>query len=92
MPRSELKQPKPDSRNASRSPVRRIGWLSRVKGEQIRECTVWDESATGMRLIVDAPDEIPESFYLYPTLDFMSRRHCRVVWRSENPFGVEFLP
>jgi hypothetical protein len=92
MPQSELKPPQPDTRKASRTGVRRIGWLSRVKGEQIRECTVWDESAAGMRLVVDAPDEIPDTFYLYPTLDFASRRHCRVVWRSEKQMGVEFLP
>ena len=92
MPLSEIKQPKPDSRKASRTAVRRIGWLSRVKGEQIRECTVLDESATGMRLVIDAPDEIPDTFYLYPTLDFTSRRQVRVVWRSDKQIGIEFLP
>ncbi len=50
--------------------VRRVGWLSRVKGEQVRECTVWDESDTGMRLVVKIPDEIPDTFYVYSTLDF----------------------
>ena len=92
MPQSELKQQKSESRKASRTGVRRIGWLSRVKGEQVRQCTVWDESDTGMRLVVDVPDEIPDTFYLYPTLDFASRRHCRVVWRSEKQIGVAFLP
>jgi hypothetical protein len=92
MPVSDLDQPQPDPRKASRTGVRRIGWLSRVKGEQIRECTVLDESDTGMRLIVDGPDEIPDTFYLYPTLDFRSRRQVRVAWRSEKQMGVEFLP
>jgi hypothetical protein len=49
MPRSELNQPQSDSRKASRTGVRRIGWLSRVKGEQVRECTVWDESDVSIR-------------------------------------------
>jgi hypothetical protein len=92
MPRPELKQPETESRKDSRTTVRCIGWLARAKGEQIRECTVWDESASGARLIVDAPDEIPETFYLYPTLDFTSRRRCRVVWRSDRQIGIEFLP
>jgi hypothetical protein len=92
MSRPELKQPETESRKDSRTTVRRIGWLARAKGEQIRECTVWDESSSGARLIVDAPDEIPEIFYLYPTLDFMSRRRCRVVWRSDRQIGIEFLP
>jgi len=92
MSRRELKQPETESRKDPRTTVRRIGWLARAKGEQIRECTVWDESSSGARLIVDAADEIPETFYLYPTLDFMSRRRCRVVWRSERQIGIEFLP
>jgi hypothetical protein len=53
---------------------------------------VWDESDTGMRLVVDAPNEIPDIFYVYPTLDSTSRRRCRVIWRAEKQIGVEFLP
>ena len=71
--------------------MRRIGWLTRARGEQIRECLVWDESDTGMRLVVDAPDDIPDTFYVYPTLDSSSRRHCRVIWRADRQIGIEFL-
>jgi hypothetical protein len=92
MPLPEIKDPESESRKASRTMVRRVGWLSRVKGEQVRECTVWDESDTGMRLVVKIPDEIPDTFYVYSTLDSTSRRHCRVVWRSGTQIGVEFLP
>jgi hypothetical protein len=81
----------PDARATSRTTVRRIGWLSRIKGEQVRECTVWDESDTGMRLIVSQPEEIPDTFYVYTRLDSASRRHCRVVWRTDQQIGVEFL-
>jgi hypothetical protein len=86
-----IKAPPSDSRKAARTAVRRIGWLTRARGEQIRECTVWDESDTGMRLVVDAPDEIPDTFYVYPTLDSSSRRHCRVIWRADRQIGIEFL-
>jgi hypothetical protein len=88
----EIKAPLSESRKAARTAVRRIGWLTRARGEQIRECMVWDESDTGMRLIVDAPNEIPDTFYVYPTLDSASRRRCRVIWRAEHHIGVEFLP
>lgn len=88
----EIKAPQSDSRKAARTAVRRIGWLTRARGEQIRECMVWDESDTGMRLVVDAPNEIPDTFYVYPTLDSTSRRRCRVIWRAEKQIGVEFLP
>ena len=56
----EIKAPQSDPRKAARTVTRRIGWFTRAKGEQIRECVVWDESDTGMRLVVNAPDEIPQ--------------------------------
>ena len=86
-----IKAPPSDDRKAERTTVRRIGWLIRARGEQIRECTVWDESDTGMRLVVSRPEEIPDTFYVYTQLDSASRRHCRVVWRADQQIGVEFL-
>jgi hypothetical protein len=90
-PPPQCEEPKPDARATSRTVVRRIGWLSRVKGEQVRECTVWDESDTGMRLVVDRPADIPDTFYVYARLDSATRRHCRVVWRTDQQIGGEFL-
>jgi hypothetical protein len=80
-----------DKRSDPRTMVRRCGWVARTKGEQLRECVVRDVSNTGACLVFDKPDEIPASFYIYMTLDFTSRRHCRVVWRSGEQLGVEFL-
>jgi hypothetical protein len=37
------------------------------------------------------PEAIPDVFHLYMTLDFASRRRCRVVWRSKTQIGVKFL-
>jgi len=42
-------------------------------------------------LVVDAPDTVPDEFYIYMSLEFTSRRHCRVVWRSSKEIGVEFV-
>jgi hypothetical protein len=80
-----------DARSSPRALVRRSGWFVGVVGQKLRECTVWDESKTGARLVVDAPETIPDVFHIYMTLDFTSRRRCRVVWRSSNQIGVEFL-
>jgi hypothetical protein len=80
-----------DGRIDPRNTVRRCGWFVRQKGEQLRECVVWDESQTGARLVVKAPETIPDTFYIYMSLDYTSRRHCRVVWRSSKEIGVEFL-
>jgi hypothetical protein len=41
--------------------------------------------------VVDAPEGIPDTFHIYMTLEFSSRRRCRVVWRSGTQIGVEFL-
>ena len=80
-----------DARGSQRALVRRCGWFVRSVGEQLRECTVWDESETGARIVVDAPETVPDIFHIYMTLDFSSRRRCRVVWRSKTQIGVEFL-
>jgi hypothetical protein len=80
-----------DARNNPRAIVRRCGWFVSSIGEQLRECTVWDESITGARLVVDAPETIPDTFHIYMTLDFSSRRQCRIVWRLNTQIGVEFL-
>jgi hypothetical protein len=80
-----------DARTSPRALVRRCGWFVSTVGEQLRECTVWDESTTVARLVVDAPETIPDIFHIYMTLDFSSRRRCRVIWRSSNQIGVEFL-
>jgi hypothetical protein len=84
-------QTRTDARSSPRALVRRCGWFVGSVGEQLRECTVWDESQTGARLVVDAPETIPDTFHIYMTLNFSSRRRCRVVWRSRNQIGVEFL-
>jgi hypothetical protein len=80
-----------DARSSPRALVRRSGWFVGAIGQQLCECTVWDESKTGARLVVDAPETIPDVFHIYMTLNFASRRQCRVVWRSSNQIGVEFL-
>jgi hypothetical protein len=80
-----------DARGSQRALVRRCGWYVSSIGAQLRECTVWDESQTGARLVVEAPETIPDVFHIYMTLDFSSRRRCRVVWRSKSQVGVEFL-
>jgi hypothetical protein len=49
-----------------------------------------DESETGARLVVDASETIPYIFHIYMTLDFSSRRRCRVVWRSKSRSALNF--
>jgi hypothetical protein len=91
MSNSEPVQEAKDERVGPRSTVRRCGWLSRTKGEQLLDCIVLDESKRGARLEVNRPSEIPDNFYIYMTLESTSRRQCRVAWRSDKQIGVEYL-
>lgn len=80
-----------DLRKDSRTPARRPGWIAVTKGAPLRECFVWDESNSGARITVDRTADIPEVFFLYFSLDFSSRRKCRIAWRSDHQIGVEFV-
>jgi hypothetical protein len=89
---TEVPEVAADTRLDRRTVVRRCGWLSRSKGEQLRECVVQDESPNGTCLVVVGDtQEIPDDFYIYMSLDFTSRRHCRVAWRSAQKIGVQFV-
>jgi hypothetical protein len=90
-PAPETPEMAPDTRLDPRVVVRRCGWLSRSKGEQLRECIVRDESAKGARLITGDIQDIPDEFYIYMSLESSSRRHCRVAWRSATEIGVQFI-
>jgi hypothetical protein len=78
-------------RRDPRIKANRAGWIAVKKGGQLQGCFVWDESIRGAKLTVDSPAALPDTFYLYFSTRFDSRRHCRVAWRSGNQVGVEFL-
>lgn len=78
-------------RKDPRITANRLGWIALKKGAQLQGCFVWDESIRGAKLTVDCPAALPDTFYLYFSTRFDSRRHCRVAWRSGNQVGVEFL-
>jgi hypothetical protein len=80
-----------NERTEARTAVRRCGWVSRTKGEQLRECVVLDESNKGARIAIGATSEIPDEFYIYMSLESSSRRRCRVAWRTDKEIGIEFL-
>jgi hypothetical protein len=81
-----------DLRKKPRDTVQRPGWIALGKGTKLLECIVWDESESGARLDIQGAGHAPDEFYLYLSLDFMSRRRCRVAWRSERQLGVEYVP
>ena len=78
-------------RKETRVTAKRAGWIALKKGAQLQSCFVWDDLLHGAKLTVDNPADLPDTFYLYFSTRFDSRRHCRVAWRSGNQVGVEFL-
>jgi hypothetical protein len=57
----------------------------------VRQCTVVDLSAGGARLYAD--DDLLSEFTLTIVTDDGDRHcSCRVVWRLEREYGVQFVP
>src|SRR5688572_23635583 len=60
-------------------------------GTPLRHCVLVDISATGARVIVEKPDQIPNRFSLLLAAEHGTRRRCKVVWREANQLGLEFM-
>ena len=60
-------------------------------GTPPRPCVLTDVSASGARVIVDAPDQIPDCFSLLLAAEHGTQRRCKVVWREANQLGLEFM-
>jgi hypothetical protein len=54
-----------------------------------RRCTIVDLSAGGARLCAD-DDLLPEFTLTVITDEGEHRRPCRIVWRLEHEYGVQF--
>jgi hypothetical protein len=54
-------------------------------------CTLCDASQDGAQLLIDDSRPLPDGFVLVLGYDGTARRLCKVVWRSENQVGVEFI-
>jgi len=53
------------------------------------DCIIRNLSATGASIQVTDPASIPDAFQLLIKPD-MTKRTCKVVWRSEERIGVRF--
>jgi hypothetical protein len=80
---------KAENRKAPRRALRYPAWVE-LDQSAVRECQLADVSRGGARLIIAAPDELPDEFVLRLSQDGSSRRKSRVVWRSPTEIGVEF--
>ena len=54
-------------------------------------CTVLDVSASGARIQLQTPNDIPDKFILLLSKNGKVRRQCQVVRRTEIELGVRFV-
>jgi hypothetical protein len=80
-----------EKRRSLRRAISYPAYLDLGDGSPPRECTLCDASQEGAQLVVANPDGLPDLFVLALSADGAARRQCRVVWRTKNQIGVEFL-
>jgi hypothetical protein len=49
-----------------------------------------DVSATGAKLVLQAPAEVPDEFIVLLSKHASVRRKCKTAWRSGTNIGVQF--
>jgi hypothetical protein len=81
----------PEKRKNLRRTITYPAFLDFGDGAPVRECTLCDASQEGAQLAVADPNSLPDEFILALSSDGAARRRCRVVWRTDNQVGVEFL-
>jgi PilZ domain len=59
-------------------------------GSILTKCVVLDVSASGAKIEIQSPSEIPDEFDLLLSSDGKVRRKCHVVRRTEKGIGVRF--
>ena len=78
-----------DKRKQSRKPKFQPGQIDAGSGGAKARCNVTDLSKTGAKLSLPSPVKLPLSFTL--VLPDSAKHLCRVIWRSEDEVGVEFV-
>jgi hypothetical protein len=80
----------PERRSIERFPVALEGWFaSETTGDPIA-CMVSDLSATGVRLVIPAPADVPLEFEL-TIPDAQAVAMVRLVWTSGSHYGARFI-
>ena len=77
-----------------RKAIRRtIGYGAKIfasDGSWHRDCRVLDVSASGAKIEVDQPKDLPDEFVLALSMHGNAMRQCHVVWAKARQLGVKF--
>ncbi len=79
-----------DKRRSQRQALKYPAKIDIGSGMQV-PCLLSDVSASGARLTLQSPGDIPEQFALLLAAEHGVQRECKVMWREENQLGVEFI-
>jgi PilZ domain len=79
-----------DKRRSPRRDIRHVAVVFKDDSTRV-SCTLSDISATGARLELDDPAELPDEFVLYLSGNGRARRRCKVVRRAAKHVGVMFV-
>ncbi len=80
-----------EHRKSKRRYVHHGARIIRADGSVLGTCVMADLSATGARLQVKQPAELPDEFVLLLSHTGQLHRKCSVTWRAETEVGVKFL-
>lgn len=78
----------PEQRRSPRRTVRYPARIGADDGSEPRSCMLIDISQTGAKLLAEETHQLPGEFVL---LLGGATRKCRIVWRSDQHVGVQFV-
>jgi hypothetical protein len=81
----------PERRKHPRKTIIDTAWIASQDGTPPRVCVVWDISQGGARLTLASDEALPDQFILLESRGDTNGRRCRVVWRSPEHIGIQFL-
>jgi hypothetical protein len=75
----------------ARKRINQPAWITLEGGFAARKCTVVDQSADGLKIVVEDPSALQKRFQLSFTRDARAGVTCEVAWRRGNTFGIKFV-
>jgi len=81
----------PEFRKSKRRYVRHGARMISANGSVLGTCVMADLSATGARLQVKQPADLPDEFFLLLSHTGQLHRKCSVTWRADTEVGVKFI-
>ncbi|MBB3018999.1 hypothetical protein FHR70_002053 [Microvirga lupini] len=79
----------PERRSEERFSTVLNGWIRDPKNKTRIECSVWDLSQSGVRLIISDPVDVPLEFEL-EIPDAGAAAMTRLVWTDGTHYGARF--